>query len=465
MNRRRWLVLVLLASGIFYALVWSDAPWMVSDSAGYLETAADLRDLRLDALHDRTPGYPLILLATGASQTPARLLFIAQLLMIVASVFLLAGLLERAAVRKFLIAGFVILALAPSRMAPAAYVLTECWTQFLLVGGLCAWMAWFDRRRTVWLLAWGVAAGLAAFTRPAYALLAVAWLPIAILLERLVTSQRLPKRIALVYTLAPTLLLLGGLCLHNQQRFGYAGPSPLFGFNLSTRTLRVLERLPDEHATIREILIRHRDEDLVAPHEDHLARMFIWGVAREDLEAATGMSQAELSKRMAKLNLLLIRKAPLEYGIEVGQAMVAYWFPWLPAAGNLGSRGLQLLWSLLHFGTIAVFFAVVLMMVAVGCVVVTVPQLRAWVGAGMQVPQQRAVTGAVLALVAIFYTMLVSCVVEIGTPRYRGPTDLLILFVTVLGVELWSQWRRRANTIDATMRLSRLPSPAQRAGA
>src|SRR5574339_167049 len=69
------------AAFMAYAWLWPQAPVMEGDSPQYLEVARDLTDFRIDALHDRTPGYPLLLVLTGSTETPTRALFYASLLL------------------------------------------------------------------------------------------------------------------------------------------------------------------------------------------------------------------------------------------------------------------------------------------------------------------------------------------------------------------------------------------------
>jgi hypothetical protein len=42
-----------------------------------------------------------------------------------------------------------------------------------------------------------------------------------------------------------------------------------------------------------------------------------------------------------------------------------------------------------------------------------------------------------LAGTIVFYTAAVSCLIEVGNPRYRVPTDSLIIFMLFLGTHLW----------------------------
>src|SRR5262245_50863532 len=52
-----------------YTILWKNAPVMTPDSGSYLRTAQDLSDFHMDQLPGRTPGYPLLLVLTGSSQS------------------------------------------------------------------------------------------------------------------------------------------------------------------------------------------------------------------------------------------------------------------------------------------------------------------------------------------------------------------------------------------------------------
>jgi hypothetical protein len=43
----------------------------------------------------------------------------------------------------------------------------------------------------------------------------------------------------------------------------------------------------------------------------------------------------------------------------------------------------------------------------------------------------------VLALAIVLYTAGISCLVEVGDPRYRTPTDALIVLMLFVGWEMW----------------------------
>src|SRR6186713_2452417 len=83
-------MLLGLVSLAAYGLLWPGAPVMDGDSSQYIEVARDLRDFRIDDVHDRAPGYPVLLVLTGSSDAPTRMLFYASLLLHFGSVWLLA---------------------------------------------------------------------------------------------------------------------------------------------------------------------------------------------------------------------------------------------------------------------------------------------------------------------------------------------------------------------------------------
>ena len=75
----------------------------------------------------------------------------------------------------------------------------------------------------------------------------------------------------------------------------------------------------------------------------------MWGV-RSQLEAASGLSKPELSSYLLKMNIGLIRRAPVEYLQEVAQSMSIYWFPAAGPLANLdstllGDRGPWCTWG------------------------------------------------------------------------------------------------------------------------
>ncbi len=442
-NTRFWAIVgsLLLASTIFHLALWQQAPLTQPDSQSYLEAARDLKDLRLESLHDRALGYPAFLMLAGAPDHP-RLVFVQQLLLHSLSILFLALLATALGVRRKLVFALVLLASIPPSVAPAGYVLSEslsACTLILTVGGLLLWLC---RSGRGWLVLAGVAAAYAALVRPTYQLLGVVLACVLIGTSRVLPGAR--GRLwsgALSLILLPA-ILLGSYILFNQRSFGFAGLTPLFGFNLTTRTIRYVERLPDEDAAIRDILIAHRDRDLTAPGSDHTGSMSVWP-AIADLRVATGLDRPALSQRMLGINLRLIREAPLNYLGEVARSMATYWMPVSPELANFGSRHLQFAWTFISLLVLLLFFLNTLclsgLMLLLG---IAPPGFR---GRILRPKEMTLVLAAIISLAVIFYSMAVSAFVEIGNPRYRAPTDALILFTSVLGMELWMRMRRTSN--------------------
>ena len=55
--------------------------------------------------------------------------------------------------------------------------------------------------------------------------------------------------------------------------------------------------------------------------------------------------------------------------------------------------------------------------------------------------------GYFLAATIVFYTMAISCVLDIGEVRQRRSTDVIVIFMCVLGAHVWND---RSNDPSAT---------------
>jgi hypothetical protein len=195
-----------------------------------------------------------------------------------------------------------------------------------------------------------------------------------------------------------------------------------------------------EYAAIREALIRARDAELLNDPE-HSGLGYIWGMAFDFIKRRN-LSEQELSERVLKLNLLLIQKAPLNYLREVVWAFGSYWFPTADQFANLKSRFLQLLWSVIHFGLIGAFAWNLVLLIGAASYLkmcnVFVGQLdNKTIGGAKSIHFQEFVYG--LAGTIVVYNAAVTCLIQMGDPRHRLPTDALIIFMIFLGTLIW--WR------------------------
>lgn len=418
---------------VFYALAWRHAPVLDGDSPQYLEVAQDLTDFHLDTLHDRTPGYPLLLRLTGSTAAPTRALFFVSLLLHFASIAMLAAILRAAGLSAPTVFAFCLVLLVPPYVEPAAHVMTENLAQFALAGGLACLVLWRSRVHAPLLAISSVAFAYAALTRPAFQALA----PVIAICLMVLTAR--VARARLTYTTAFTgggalilafIVLLGGLALMNLTKFGSFTVAPTLGFHLSTKTMAFAERLPDEYGAVRDILLREREVELTKRGGTHTGTQTIWSV-RPELAAATGLSQAQLSSYLVRMNLRLIGRAPLEYLTEVGRSLGTYWLPMPAGLAAFNSSALRWLWALLHLTIVGFFF---LQLVVLGGVAIF--DARAIRATAVQIQAY------VLAAAIVFYTMILSCAIDIGEPRQRLSTDALIVFMCFLGAQIWAQSRK-----------------------
>jgi hypothetical protein len=433
----------------FYLLAWPDAPIIEGDSPQYLQVSQDLEDFKLDALHDRAPGYPMLLVLTGSSRGPGRTLLVVSLLLHFVSIAVLAGVLRACDLPRSWILVFCCLLLLPPYVEPAAHVMTENLAQFALVSALGCIVAWFVQGRRWLLAAASVFIGFAALTRPTYQALAVVLgagflVCPAALRPPGCTRSRIVK--AAVPLCAGTMLMLGLVSWANYRNLGYFGVVPTAGIHLSTKTMAFVERLPDEYGAVREILIRERDAQLTKRGGTHSGTQTIW-TARSQIAAVTGLSQAQLSSYLVRMNLTLIRRAAVEYLEEVARSLAVYWFPPAGAQAAMHSPVLRWVWALLHVAVVLALFCQLVVLTGVGLLRASASVAGlVTAGAGVQLTATRTQMFAYAVTAAIvFYTMFLSCLLDIGEVRQRRPTDVLLLLMVFVAGHVWAQSLRAAN--------------------
>ena len=444
------LALLFTAATVLYAMVWQEAPRLDGDSAQYMEVARDLRDGRLDALHDRPPGFPLLLALTGSTDSPARLLFYVSVVLHYLSIWMIAALLHASGVGVRGVFVFTVIALLPPYVEPAATVMSENLSGFLLAAGVTGLSAWLRNGRHAWLIIGAGAFAASGMTKPVYQVLPLvlggllmAW---AAVCPWAGVTMRQARRAAAVLILG-MLMIPGGFALWNGQRFGVVAVTATTGFHLSTKTMAFVERLPDDYAPVRDALIRERDRLLVQPGGTHTGTQAIWGV-RDKLMAVTGLSKADLSSYLVRMNLVLIARAPIEYLQEVFRSLATYWFPPGGAlVSNVSPMG-RWVWVLVHVAIVAAVLlqvALVLGMTAYDATGVFLLGLR-WRMPRYLTGEAGAATVWMIVAAVVAYTMVLSCLIDIGEVRQRRQTDLLIISGCVLGTHIWWSTLRRGPT-------------------
>jgi len=440
------LLILFSAAFVFYAWLWPAAPIRKPDSGSYLRTARAVAELRTDQPYERTVGYPMFLVLTGSQEMPGRPLFFASLLLHFLSIWLLAAVLHRCGATRGALLAFGVLLVLPPYVEPAGYVLTESLTEATLVIGFAALAFWAFHAGTSWLILGGTAISAAALTRPTYQLLAAAVIAYAVLARLAFASRALDRKrlaVAAAVVLGASVLIQGGNALLTARMTGGLGGNSILGFALTQKTLRVLERLPDEDAAVRDILIRARNAALLDDGR-HTGSAYV-EPAIPELMKVTGLDKAQLSKRLVRLNILLILKAPAEYLQEVVWAFGSYWFPASGELANLNSRVVQLVWALLQFAVAGWLACSLVLLIGGGSYLFTLLR-RAGRSAGFGDDASTSFLVYGMAATFVFYSAAVSCVIQDGLPRYRVPTDGLILFMAFLAAPLW---RRLVGAVEA----------------
>ncbi|QXC62688.1 hypothetical protein KSP35_07815 [Aquihabitans sp. G128] len=424
--RDRPAVAVCAVASLIATVLWRGVTRPMADTVSYRQ-AADLLLHGWPSLPDRTPGYPLLLLATGSHHGSSHLLFAVQLAMHLVTVALVVDVARRHGVGRTGRTVLAALLVTPPVLLRVVYEGTEGFSAFLLT--VVFWLAVTPGRpdrRLARALAAGGLIGFAALVRPTFALLFVPVAVVAALPERVArprTAHRTRRsRIAVAPALAvalPALAVVMALSAYNGVRFDSYGMTPLMPYHLSSRTSPYVEDLPRSYEPARSVLIRERDAALLRG-ESSAPGNFIWR-ARPALARATGLQGPALDRYVLRMDLELILHNPFGYVDTVKTASVNYAnMDSQPAILGLG-RGPAQVQEALHLLLLAAFLGLLAL----------VPGL-ALVG---QVPRRTARV-LLVGLALCLYTGAVSVMVETGTARLRSPSEPILALLLVLSASL-----------------------------
>jgi hypothetical protein len=388
-----------------YCAIWRAAPFYGTDTKNYQEAARAIA-AGIDQPQPRTPGFPLFLLAAGTG----RAYFLISIGLHLLSIAFMTAVLRWMGVSYRLRLVFAAMAVLPPFVQKDAYLLTEGLTEFLLMAGFAG--LWLARESKLAAAGSGLAFALAAITRPQNQLLPVVLG--AMMVAYLGRSRTWKQAVAMVL---PSLVVVGGLSIRNQVRFGYPGLTYLLGYHLGTKTVTLYDKIEDPR--IRNVMVAARNDAYLYSNP-----YWTTWYSRSELMQITGMSTVQLAQHMQRIHVRLILGHPLAYVEEVARAFCHFWSPDLPEQSNR-SPSVQAVSMATQVVLCTAFWLATILWagLAMGTQFLRMP---AWLP-GHAVPFLYAAAIAVIA-----YTALLSSALDIGEPRYRGPVDLLILFIVVV---------------------------------
>ena len=297
------------------ALACAYLPVTPLDSETYLQLAGQLGHLDFsDYIGQRTPGYPLLLMAVGSHFT--MLWFLQACLSLVAALLMFRIVRGNGGAWGLAIGVALTYLLALNTLFYEAAVLTETLSACLLI--LVSYLFLGAVRTGMTLRASvgiGLAAALLALTRPAY----VFMVP---LLGLLLCFARGRYRLAQVVVFVVVAgLPVGGWMAFNKAQIGHFSLTSLLGYNLSNHTGAFMEKAADEHALFRDIYLKYRKIKMQATGS-HPMTVF-W--ARDELKQASGLGEVELSARFQRISVELIARHPDLYLSSVVKAWASFW--------------------------------------------------------------------------------------------------------------------------------------------
>ncbi len=447
-NHRWWAVLLLALGTVayygFYTQVWKNAPYARGDTPGYLSVAQDIEHRDFSRLWERTPGYPLIMALTGSAFVPSRALYLWQLTFHLCASLLLTFGLYRLRVPLLVTGLFLVIALLPPQVESALYVLTENATQACLALGVVGLTLWFAGNTPGWLLITGLSFSVAGLIRPTFALLVpvVIALILALAAFRYLKVRRKRLTTSVLMLLLPFLVLDASYIVYNKLRFDYLGVSPWMGFSLTVRTSSFVEYLPQKYDNVRQILIDARNEDYVTSTSRLAGSLYIYSVEAK-LRQTMGLNTAQLAQYLQGMNLALIEAQPVKYARSAFSSLSDYWIPELNES-TFKSAFFLILWSSLESVVFTLFFAALFLILTLTGVRYFYARLWNFLFQERRAPSAKFLTLLSLWLI-IFYSMVVSIMVDIGIPRHRKPTDLLIVFACLLSLTILNEMRQTIN--------------------
>ncbi|MGB6269440.1 MAG: glycosyltransferase family 39 protein [Olleya sp.] len=292
------------------------------DSEDYIFLAQELSNFDLSTYSGkRTPGYPILL---ALLQNSKFALVFLQLLLGVLTTYLVYDIAKRLNNNKIIAFWTAILYTCFLHVLLYDFaILTEAFTTFLLL--LSIWIIvkykLFEVKKnpTLFFLLSIVLAWLY-LTRPLFV-----FIPIGFAIFDVVKSFN--TNIIDTFRRSMIVITIPLLCYfmwnsHNELTIGYFTNTQYFGINLAQTATPFFEKVPDNNALIRDIVVKHRDS--VLKFNPGIYPMSIWRAHPELLEK-TGLNEADLSNKLATISKDLFKAHPDLYLKQVSKSWLLFW--------------------------------------------------------------------------------------------------------------------------------------------
>ncbi len=453
----RWVLAGLVGFSALIRLVLfvSYPPLTHPDTESYMVLAQQIASLDLSAYDGgrsggRTPVYPLFIMLGGLNVHGVY--FIQALLGIAAGVLLFLTALRFKRSHALAILVGLIPTVLLNQLFMEASILSEHLAGVLAVASLYVGVTILMRGggagSTVVL---GLLVAATVLARPAY----VALVPVYAIVAFLQAQQARFTRTGLY--LAAACLPIAAWMAVVALTVGQFSLSTRTGFGLMNHSGAFIEYADPRYTTIRDVYLRHRSLETDPGKNavtilDYL-RTVSWSGgnasvifnALDDLSAATGLSDIELSRELQKLSVDLFWRHPDLYMNSVFKAWLSYWTApnyWQPEAirsPNLSSV-MKALWRverpLIWLANLALLLAVTWLVLQV------VASAAKWRFSA--IVEDRHLLALLLAGGSVFWFAIFQALVEYGeNGRYSIPTQQIAVAFVVLYVS-WLIDRRRA---------------------
>jgi len=330
------LIMIGIAIKILFLATYINSGWF-DDSGSYLSLANRLVNDNWEGYKAfRTPGYPLMMLALQKNTIA---------IMIIQSVFgILVSLMLFDTSNKILKSTKIAFGISLIYLCSIniwfmdAAVLTESLCTLLLI--TACWLSYklqlvqSPLKLVTLSLSMGIILGYLLLTRPNMIILLVPFLVWVIFITRWQLKYRtLICVVSCFVVIAPSILVYSGWSQFNKMKTGSFQYTSLLGYSISQNTGGFMEFAEETDKELRDIYLKYRDKlydrDIKRPsgwnHQDGTVFR-----AYDEMLEVTGLSTAELSSEMLKLNLRLILKHPHLYAEGVFIAWLKFghggWF-------------------------------------------------------------------------------------------------------------------------------------------